>query len=281
MNWKSPPADQSKVWLNKSLEIQILLACNWSCVSCDQFSQFSKFAWVKKGTMSLEQIAHFCAEMRAGNFYFGRIRLVGGEPTIHPRFGEIVGMLREELIDNGHVAVLEVVTNGSHPEKIKPVAHLINRVRVSDDNDKQKHHTANLIATPASLGYQGKRCNQPEHCGWSLSYYGFAPCSSAGGIMRLRDLMSEHQRTSLPQVKGTEANWPKLQNLCDQCYHALRSEDKIKSGTSDPSRNMPSEEAAVHVNKWAGGHKPDWKIYGQEANENPAHGDALRPAGAV
>ncbi len=267
MNWKEQPSDPSKVWLNKSLEIQILLACNWSCIACDQFSQFSKFSWVKKGTMTLEQIEHFCREMQAGNFYFGRIRLVGGEPTIHPKFAEIVMTLHSQLVLSGNVGIIEVVTNGSHPEKIAPVRNLINRVRVSDDGDKQKHHTANLINTPASLGYEGKRCGQPEHCGWSLSYYGFAPCSSAAGIMRLRDLMPEHQRLELPQVKGTEANWPKLQSLCNQCYHALRPEDKIKSGTSDPDRNKPSEEAAVHVDKWNSGAKPTWAVYGQATVE--------------
>lgn len=263
MNWKSAPADPSRLWLNKSIEIQIMLACNWRCPSCDQMSQFGSFSFIKKGTMSLDQIAHFCDEMVTSNAYFGRARLVGGEPTIHPKFAEIVELLHTRLVATGHIGIIEVVTNGSHPERIAPVKHLISKVRVSGNGDKEKHHVANLVHTPASLGYQGKRCGQPEHCGWSLSYYGFAPCSSAAGIMRLRDLMPEHQRLELPQVRGTEANWPKLQDACNLCYHALRPEDKIHAGL-DASKNIPGEEIAPMVDEWKAGKIPTWPIYGAQ-----------------
>ena len=269
MDWKAPPADPNKVWLNRSLEIQVLLACNWSCISCDQMSQFSKIAWIKKGTMSIEQIRHFCQEMRDANAYFGRIRLVGGEPTIHPDFAAIVILLHAGLVENGHVGRIEVVTNGSHPERIEPVRNLIEKVRVSDDGDKQKHHTSNLVHTPASLGYEGKRCNQPEHCGWSLSYYGYAPCSSAAGIMRLRDLVEQHGKHELPLAtsrtvrdSATNANWPQLQDLCNQCYHALKPEHKIKSGTSDPANNLPGPDVKPQLDAWLAGRKAAWPIYG-------------------
>lgn len=270
MGWKDPPADTTKTWLNRSLEIQLLLRCNWSCIACDQLSQFSSIAWVKKGTMTLSQIEFFCDEMIQSNSYFGRCRLVGGEPTIHPKFAEIVALLHR-LVVAGHIGCIEVVTNGSHPERIAPVRHLLAKVRVSDDNDKQKHHTANLIHTPQSLGYEGKRCNQPEHCGWSLSYYGYAPCSSAAGIMRLRDLM-EHSRLELPLVgrtvrdSGTDGNWPRLQDLCNLCYHALKPEHKIKSGTSDPQRNLPGPDVKPQLDAWLAGRKPSWPVYGAKGD---------------
>ena len=266
MDWKAPPADRAKLWLNKSLEIQLLLACNWSCHACDQFSQFTQIQWVKKGTMTLAQVQKFVGEMQAANAYFGRIRLVGGEPTLHPRFAEIVTLLYGGLVKPGHVGILEVVTNGSHPEKIEPVRQYIHKVRVSGEGSKQKAHTANLVNTPASLGYQGRRCGQPEHCGWSLSYYGYAPCSSAAGIMRMRDMMTDHQRLELPTIRGTENNWPRLQDLCNQCYHALRDEDKIKCGTGqrpeDAGKNEPSPEAAAHLTPWLNGKVPAWPVYG-------------------
>jgi hypothetical protein len=272
MDWKAKPADPSKVFLNRSLEIQILLACNWSCHACDQFSQFTKFQWVKKGTMTLSQIEYFCREMQAGNFYFGRIRLVGGEPTIHPKFCEIVETLHRELVAKGHVGGIQVITNGSHKERVQPIAHLLDKLKTSGEASKQKNHTANLVHTPASLGYEGKRCGQPEYCGWSLNYYGYAPCSSGAGIMHLRDLMDEHGRASLPQVAGTEKTWPKLQELCNNCYHALRDEDKIRCGTGqraeDVGKNAPSAEAALHIEKWQHGKVPDWPVYG-EKQEHP------------
>jgi hypothetical protein len=269
-DWKAPPADSSKVWLNKSLEVQLLLACNWSCQACDQFSQFSRWSWIKRGTMTLEQIDHFCQEMVEANAYFGRIRLVGGEPTLHPKFADIVAMLHSRLVVTGHIGLLEVITNGTGAAKLEPVKHLIHKVRTSGESAKQAAHTANLVATPASLGYKGKRCGQPEHCGWSLSYYGFAPCSSAAGIMRLRDLMQPHQLVTLPTQRGTENNWPELQKLCDQCYHALHDDDKIKCGTGqreeDRGKNAPGPDVVPLIEAWNTGKQPSWPVYAQVQN---------------
>ena len=270
MDWKAPPADAGKLWLNKSLEIQLLLACNWSCHACDQFSQFGQISWVKRGTMTLAQVQNFVDEMRSANAYFGRIRLVGGEPSLHPKLLEIITILYG-LVQSGHVGHLEMVTNGSHPEKIEPIRHMIERVRPSGESAKQKHHTANLVHTPALLGYEGKRCGQPEHCGWSLSTYGYAPCSSAAGFMRLRDLMGpDYNRLDLPLAGrrdgGTNANWPKLQDLCNHCYHALRPEDKIKCGTGQRPENQglndPGPEVASHLNPWLAGKQHGWPLYG-------------------
>lgn len=267
MNWKDPPADSSKLWLNNSLELQILLACSWDCHACDQFSNFHGISFVKRGTMTLAQIEHFISEMYAANAYFGRIRILGGEPTMHPKFVEIVRLLHDELVTTGHVGFLEVITNGDNPERRAEVKNLV-RFRISGESSKQARHVANLRATPASLGYKGKRCNQPEHCGWSLSYYGWAPCSTGAGIMRLRDWMETHQRTSLPTVRGTEANWPELQSLCDHCYHALRDEDKVKCGTGQKpgqhALNAPSPEMWEQLAPWFNGKQPTWQVYGQE-----------------
>jgi hypothetical protein len=263
VNWKAPPADSNKLWLNRSLEILITLVCNWTCVSCNAFSQFSSFGFVKRGTMTLDQIHHFCKEMRTSNAYFGRIRILGGEPTLHKDFHEIVRVLHG-LVEDGHVGHLEVITNGTHQDRIKPIAHLIEKVKVSGEGAKEKHHVANLVHTPKSLGYSGKRCNQPEHCGWTLSAYGFSACSSAAGIQRLRDMMGpEHQKLELPQVRGTNANWPKLQDMCDLCFCGLRPEDKIRSGTRDASKNVPGPDVAGDVAAWGAGKQPDWPIYGQ------------------
>lgn len=269
MGWKDPPKDPTKRWLNKSLEIQIMLACNWSCHACDQHSNFAGLSYVKKGTMTLSQIEHFIRQMKEANAYFGRIRLVGGEPSLHPKLTEIVRLLHAELVPS-HVHQLEIVTNGSHPEKLGAIRHLV-KVRVSDESDKQKHHTANLRATPNSLGYEGKRCGAPEHCGWSLSYYGFAPCSSGAGIMRLHDLMDIHRVAELPTAGvregGTGTVWPKLQDLCNLCYHALRPEDKVKCGTGmkegQHELNTPSEETWKALAPWLNGRAAPWEVYGQ------------------
>lgn len=271
MNWKAAPKDASKLWLNRSLELQILLACSWSCTACNAYSNFHGISFTKKGMMSVAQIKNFIAEMHEHNAYFGRIRVLGGEPGQHPRLHEIIHLLYDELVLKGHVGHLELITNGDHMDKIKPIAHLFVKVRVSGEGSKQKHHVSSLRTTPALLGYEGKRCGQPEFCGWSLSAYGYAPCSAGAGLMRLRDLMATHQRIDLPLVKGTEANWPQLQELCNHCLHGLRDEDKVKCGTgTKPGQaelNAPHPEVWDKLVPWLHGKQPDWPIYGQAKQE--------------
>jgi hypothetical protein len=275
-DWKKGGPPQGKVKLNNSLELQILFACPWSCHACDQMSNFHGISFIKKGTMSMKQIEHFITEMKLANAYFGRIRIVGGEPTVHPAFVRICELLYNELVLTEHIGHLELVTNGdqsilNYAEKIEAVKPFILHIHTSGEGSKQKHHTATYVHTPESLGYEGKRCGQPEHCGWSLSYYGYAPCSSGAGIMRLRDLMPKFQKNDLPMVAGTEANWPELQSLCNVCYHALRDEDKIKCGTGmkpgQHALNTPSPEVWTHLAPWLNGKEPDWPIYGQPQPE--------------
>lgn len=260
MNWKSPPSDPNKKWLNRSLELQIILACNWACPACDSFSQFPKLAFTRKGTMTLEQIWFFIGEMHRENAYFGRIRILGGEPSIAPLFPEIVKILRAELVDKGHIGFLEVITNGSHPEKIEPVKLLLDRVRVSGERAKENAHVANLVHTPLSLGYEGKVCSAPGFCGWSLNYWGFFPCSSGAGLARFLDDVPRWQRLSLPTGKTME-NWPDLTDLCGSCYHSLRDEDKIKCGVKKPELNKPSEDNQQRLDSWFAGRQPKWEAY--------------------
>lgn len=260
MNWKSPPADPSMIHVNNSMELATNYSCNWACCACEVWSQFPGISFVRKATMTLAQINHFIGEMKAKNAYIGRIRVLGGEPTIHPKFHEIIELLHKELVSAGHIGQLEIITNGSHPDKIKPIRHLV-KVRVSGEDQKQKSHVANMAATPNSLGYEGHMCNAPWHCGFSLNYYGYFPCSTGAGLARLHDWM-HHQRLELP-IRGVRTEWPNLQELCNFCYHGLHDEDKVRCGTKLYQLNVPSEETWQSLGPWLNGKQPNWEVYGK------------------
>lgn len=269
MNWKDPPSDPAKNWVNRSLELQINLTCNWQCVSCDAFSQFP-ISFTKKGTMTQAQIDYFIEEMKSNNAYFGRIRILGGEPTINPLFATIVEKLYKELVPE-YIGYLEVITNGTHPEKISPVRALFNKVRVSGEKAKERAHTASLVQSPASLGYEGIICGSPWHCGMSLNYWGYYPCSGGAGVARFHD-WAMWARLQLPlsinwkypeKPTAIRDNWQELQQLCNHCHYALKPEDKIKSGTRDWEKNKPNEENQKLLDAWLAGKLPMWYTYGK------------------
>ena len=238
--------------------------------NCDSFSQFP-LPFTKRGTMTMDQIDHFIKEMQENNAYIGRIRFVGGEPTTNRMFAEIVSRIYKGLVPE-FIGCLEVITNGTHLEVVKPVRQLLSKVRVSGEAAKDKAHTASLVHSPASLGYQGTICGSPWHCGISLNYWGYYPCSGGAGLARFRD-WGEWQRTKLPlsvnwtypeKPTAVRDNWPDLQLLCNHCHYALNPADKIKSGTRDWSKNKPNEENQKLLDAWMAGKLPSWKVYGSE-----------------
>jgi len=258
------------LWVNTSLEIQVMLLCSWNCHACDQFSNLPAIHWVRKATMSMEQIQRFVNEMTENNAYLGRIRLVGGEPTLHPKLPEIVDLLRT-LVDQGHVLNLEIVTNGASMEKLTPDLRKKLKIRISNETEKSKTHTANLANTPATLGYADKvvPCNAPGHCGISLNYFGYFPCSSGAGLARLMNDVPRWQRLELPKKRPLE-EWSDLKDLCGWCFHALRSEDKVKCGTRNYELNVPHPKMFVELAPWLNGKKTpsEWGIYGGGSDES-------------
>jgi hypothetical protein len=269
-NWKAPPSDPGKMWLNRSLELCVILTCDWRCASCNAYSQFPTIGFIRKGMMSLAQIRFFIGEMQQHNAYFGRIRILGGEPCLWPFLEEGVKLLHEGLVVTGHVGRLELITNGDHMDRARAVKPWIEKVRVSDEGDKQRNHIASMAATPLTMGYEGHVCSQPGFCGIQLSALGYFPCSPGSGIAKLRD-MKQYQRLTLPTCKKprnvVSETWPDLVRLCDHCAHALKPEHKVRSGTGvQPGQHALS---APHPEVWnqlaphLAGKQLDWPIYGQ------------------
>lgn len=89
-----------------NVELQINTACNTNCFGCDRFSDV-----IHDIDMTLEQVNLFVEESLDLNWEWKRIRLLGGEPTLHPRFVEMV----ESLVfyrETYPKVFLQILTNG-------------------------------------------------------------------------------------------------------------------------------------------------------------------------
>jgi hypothetical protein len=91
----------------KHIEIEINTGCDLSCFSCDRMSDVTNAP-----NMTTSQIVQFQEESLNLNWEWERIRVLGGEPTLHPQFKEIVGLLLSyrriypkcfiQVLSNGH-----------------------------------------------------------------------------------------------------------------------------------------------------------------------------------
>lgn len=91
----------------KHVELEINTACDLSCFGCDRFSDVTTAP-----NMTVRQVERFLAESVALNWPWERIRFLGGEPTLHPQFTELVTMLCRYRDMHRPTVFLQVLSNG-------------------------------------------------------------------------------------------------------------------------------------------------------------------------
>src|SRR5438105_5066204 len=95
------------------IEIDITYSCNLRCFNCNRSVRQAPEAL----HMQVSQIQAFVSASIARGKRWARIRVLGGEPTLHPQFSEIVEELRRyrqwypkcvlEIVTNGHGMLVE------------------------------------------------------------------------------------------------------------------------------------------------------------------------------
>lgn len=174
------------------IEIDITYECNLKCINCNRSSTQAP---IKEG-MSVEQIENFVRESIELKKKWKLINLLGGEPTIHKNFLEIVNLiLNEYIVKHSPETILQVTSNGfgefvqerlsklpKHnnliidfasfkDERIVPYFSPFNDAPIDkpDGNEKEYH----------------KGCWVTSYCGIGLNQMGYYPCGVAGGIDRV------------------------------------------------------------------------------------------------
>ena len=90
----------------KTIELEILTACDLACFACDRMSDVTTAP-----NMTLDQVRRFVDESLELGWEWERIRLLGGEPTLHPKFLLMVEELMRYRASFPNV-FLQVLTNG-------------------------------------------------------------------------------------------------------------------------------------------------------------------------
>lgn len=180
------------------IEIDLTYACNLRCQDCNRSCRQAPDGL----EIGLEQVREFVDESLARSISWKKIRLLGGEPTLHSNFEEVLYELGRYKFCFPKCR-LEVVTNGFGRTvkrmllRVPPFFHVENTMKQSDV--QPQFYSFNLA--PADKKGASKidftnGCSNIEQCGIGLTPTGYYPCAIAGGIDRVAN--RNLGRTSIP-----------------------------------------------------------------------------------
>ncbi len=201
----------------RRVEIDITYRCNLRCPNCNRSVAQAPAAI----DMSVAQIKAFIEDSVAADIRWERIRLLGGEPTLHPELSAILTLL--ETYRHCHNPSLRIVicTNGNGPQVRKALSALPPKVVIKNTskNDRQR------LFRPFNLAPRDLRrhryadfscgCRIIEDCGLGLTPQGYFHCAIAGGIDRIFGFGLG--RRSLPAVDDEMTDL--LERFCPLCGH--------------------------------------------------------------
>ncbi len=172
---------------NDLIEIDITYQCNLRCINCNRSSAQAPEA----KHISVGLVKDFVAESIEKKRFWRRIRVLGGEPTLHPDFHEIIEEL-SKLQHHGLADVIQLVTNGFGPKVAKVLASLPANIDIenSTKNNNIQPTFGPFNSAPcddAKYRYSNFKngCEIMHSCGLGLTPQGYYPCAVAGGIDRV------------------------------------------------------------------------------------------------
>lgn len=201
----------------KFVEIDITYKCNLRCSNCNRScTQFPSSA-----EMPLETIADFIRQSVANDVQWQRIRILGGEPTLHSRFFDIIDLLIDYKNQYNPDVRLVLCTNLFGKKVRRAVSRLPEDIVIKSTI---KTSPVNLFrpfnVAPADTSYNtfsdySCGCRIIEDCGLGLTPSGYYVCAVAGGIDRVFGY--DLGRKTLPPPSDTMTD--QMEVFCRLCGH--------------------------------------------------------------
>jgi hypothetical protein len=170
----------------KRIEIDITWLCNLSCPHCNRSCPQAPTT----DHLSLQEIEGFLEASKIQNRRWEQIRILGGEPTLHPEFPAVIDLLHSYWAWSGET-VIELATNGTGARVKRTLASLPDWIQV--DNTDKEHgidhfvpfNRAPMDRVAYALTDKHNACWVAENCGMGFGPGGYYPCGPAAGIDRI------------------------------------------------------------------------------------------------
>jgi len=169
------------------IEIDITYRCNLKCINCNRSCTQAP----SDAEMSMRRIEAFIAQSVAKKVPWKRIRLLGGEPTLHSRFADIVDRLVDYQRDHNPSVRLVVGTN-FHGRRVRRALERLpssvaikSTLKTSRRNLFRPFNVAPVDTRFNRFSDYTCGCRIIAECGLGLTPSGYYMCAVAGGIDRI------------------------------------------------------------------------------------------------
>jgi hypothetical protein len=212
-------------YLNKELltnvQIEITSVCNIGCNNCDRLCGIAK----TDDEMTVDQIKAFVDESISLDKKWGRIDVIGGEPSMHKNFTEVIEELGRYKQWNPNCK-MRYTTNGLGELANKRLSELPDyyHIRNSAKTCKEQDFEA-VTDAPVDKGFSyASACSIPWRCGIALNSKGYYLCGAGAGVARVSGVVEP-----IVGLSNLSADLLKKQRdkLCNICGHS--NSGKIKS----------------------------------------------------
>jgi hypothetical protein len=193
--------------------------------------------------MSLDQIHKFVEQAKVVKV--NKLKVLGGEPLMHPQFKEIYDILLSAAKE-GSIRCIKIESNKTIQPPVVEASSLVSwKGRVQS---KKRHQP--ILWSPEDLGVvtgPQYHCPQITKCGFSLDKFGYLPCSVAIMIVRLFNLTHLYKTEMPTQAWG-------LEELCSKCIFSMNHDWRIQhnKGVADLSDNqiVPTKSYAEAIKNY-------------------------------
>lgn len=193
----------------KRMELDVVDFCNIGCRLCVRGCEL-KSPNIKRGMLSISDIRKFLEESESCNIKWNKLRIVGGEPTLHPDIIEIIDIINEYKDNHNKECQICFYSNGI-TEKTKNIIDILRprvhkmcdtmtigkkQIKKTECSTERYPNFYSPYIRPNDIGLRSAveigYCFVLDGCGLGFSAStGYTICCDVHNLMRLRGDKSE------------------------------------------------------------------------------------------
>lgn len=242
----------------RRIELELSTDCNLYCNNCNRSCGQAK----SKEYISTEQINKFVDESIEAEYYWDCIILLGGEPTLHPFFDDIINFLKKYK-DFNKKCEFEIVSNQFHKQTKEILQGLPEWIQIRDEKKKNKVHLfsrcheAPIDKLEGDVDYS-TACQITQASGLGFSRYGYYVCGPAASIDRVFGFDLGIKNIKNINIINLQRQ---MKKFCSLCGHFLDYRDDHKyNWTYEECQSETWVEAYKNYNEAP----PKLRLYGEE-----------------